>query len=343
MQSGESSKIIRPVAEEAPDSALALPCDPVDLLANAIESVRAGVEDYKIGTHGRLLSAVRNIHVGIMLLYKELLRRKSPPDSSDVLLKERIVPAVSSSGGLIFIGKGKKTVGGETIKERFNALGVSTDWNRFGKITEVRNDIEHYCTSINQKTLEGLISDACVLIRNFVTTELAEDPLKLFGDEHWSVMLGISKVYEAELADCRKALAAVKWGSNALAEGVLDLSCPSCSGSLLVPSQKSYDDEMTLRCRSCGGEYNSESFVTDAVSTALEEDQYRSIKDGGDELFVSCPCCSHETYVLEEGQCAWCGESVDQTCAMCGCTIPPSELDSSPNCGYCAYKMSKDD
>ncbi len=53
----------------------------MDLLANAIESIRLGVEDYEDGSHPRLLSALRNIHAGILLLYKEALRRLSPQDT----------------------------------------------------------------------------------------------------------------------------------------------------------------------------------------------------------------------------------------------------------------------
>jgi hypothetical protein len=57
----------------------------VDLLTNAIESIQLGVEDYRAGTRPRLLSAVRNIHAGILLLYKEKLRRLSSTDSNNVL------------------------------------------------------------------------------------------------------------------------------------------------------------------------------------------------------------------------------------------------------------------
>ena len=39
----------------------------MDLLTNAIESLRVGVEDYQQGDHGRLLAAVRSIHAGILL------------------------------------------------------------------------------------------------------------------------------------------------------------------------------------------------------------------------------------------------------------------------------------
>jgi len=50
----------------------------VDLLTNAVESIQIGVEDYQAGSPPRLLSAVRNIQAGILLLYKEALRRESP-------------------------------------------------------------------------------------------------------------------------------------------------------------------------------------------------------------------------------------------------------------------------
>jgi hypothetical protein len=50
----------------------------MNLLANAIESIQVGVEDYQAATRPRLLSAVRNIHAGVVLLFKEALRRRSP-------------------------------------------------------------------------------------------------------------------------------------------------------------------------------------------------------------------------------------------------------------------------
>ncbi|PYU23337.1 MAG: hypothetical protein DMG30_11925 [Acidobacteria bacterium] len=51
----------------------------MNVLTNAIESIQVGVEDYQLGTRPRLLSAVRNIHAGILLLFKEALREVSPP------------------------------------------------------------------------------------------------------------------------------------------------------------------------------------------------------------------------------------------------------------------------
>ena len=317
----------------------------MDLLANAIESVRAGVEDYTEGSHGRLLAAVRNIHAGILLLYKEALRRISPDRSNEILLKAKIVPSRNAQGDVGFVGVGNKTVDVNQIRERFDGLGIATDWTRFDQITKVRNDIEHYFTKANKKALESVISNAFILVRDFITTELHENPLDLLGDESWQAMLEVSEVYEAERAECAKALAAVDWQSEALAQGVVDLTCPSCSGSLLRPDAgcKSYEEGMSLECRGCGEAYSSGEFVPSAIAAALGFDQYLVGDDGAEEPYVSCPGCFKDTYVIGERRCAWCGHEAEHKCQLCGNTIPPSELLCSPYCGYCEHMMSKDD
>src|ERR1700688_4261036 len=96
----------------------------MDLLTNAAESVQVGVEDYRIGTRPRLLSAVRNIHAGILLFYKEALRRESPQESNDVLLMAKISRSRDASRKLTFVGDGKKTVGVEKVRDR-NVLLVA--------------------------------------------------------------------------------------------------------------------------------------------------------------------------------------------------------------------------
>lgn len=73
----------------------------MSLLHNAAQSIRLGLEDFgSVGDEDRLLSAARNLHAGVPLLYKEKLRRLSPPDSDEVLLKQVIEPRIYSSGTL---------------------------------------------------------------------------------------------------------------------------------------------------------------------------------------------------------------------------------------------------
>lgn len=117
------------------------------IIDNAANSIRLGLEDFKSEDDDRLLSAARNLHAGILLLYKEKLRRLSPEDSNEVLLKKDVIPVFDADGAIKFVGTGKKTVDIQQIKERFKSLSISVDWTRFDEVTNIRNDIEHYYTT----------------------------------------------------------------------------------------------------------------------------------------------------------------------------------------------------
>jgi hypothetical protein len=53
----------------------------------------------------------------------------------------------------VFIGDGKKTADTQRIKERFEALGIKTDWKRFDRINERRNEVEHVYPRLDEKGL----------------------------------------------------------------------------------------------------------------------------------------------------------------------------------------------
>ncbi len=57
------------------------------LLNNAVISIRLGVEDFqKLKENpNRVISAVRNIYAGVLLLFKEKLYRLSPQGSNEIL------------------------------------------------------------------------------------------------------------------------------------------------------------------------------------------------------------------------------------------------------------------
>jgi hypothetical protein len=68
----------------------------VTLFANAIETIQIGVEDLLRNDERRVLSAVRNVHAGVLLLCKEKLRRLSPDD--EILLAQRLPSGDKSKG-----------------------------------------------------------------------------------------------------------------------------------------------------------------------------------------------------------------------------------------------------
>lgn len=315
----------------------------MNLLTNAVEAIQVGVEDYVDGTRPRLLSAVRNLHAGVLLLFKESLRRRSPPGSDDVLVKARIEPRTDSQGRVIFVPVGQKTVDRQQIKNRFKSLGVTVDWGAVDSIAKVRNEVEHFYPDLKQDALKGLLSSALLIIRQFASDELGEDPKALLGQQTWDTMLEVAEVYEAERAECLTKLETVDWGSDAVEDGVKLLHCPECGSGLLHPVDVTKGPEAGLECRSCGSEVGFEWYLQAAIAESLAGEAYIAMTDGADEPYAECPECGLETYVYAEGACALCGDMPATDCARCHSTIPPSEMGFSPFCSYCAHVMSKDD
>lgn len=308
---------------------------------NAIRSIQLALEDFSSGTEARLLSVIRNLHAGILLMYKSKLSALSPPGSEEALIKKDVRPKKLATGEIVFVGVGRKTVNAAEIRARFESLGVQTDWKRFEKISSLRNDIEHYCTSVHPDAIRGMISDTFVIIRDFMTTELAKDPKDELGDKAWGALLSVSEVFEKERAHCKERLNSIDWESATLGEAVSEMTCAACGSALVAPVGDKRD--AGIQCRSCGEAEQFESSAKRAVTEYLEWRNHNAIKDGGEEVLITCPFCFQEGYVVDEKRCAICGESCEHTCAMCANPIPVSELSDGSLCGYCQHMVDKDD
>ncbi|MGB3694028.1 MAG: hypothetical protein WBG70_14920 [Spirulinaceae cyanobacterium] len=153
----------------------------MSLLNNAIESIQVGVEDYLNRDKKRYPSAVRNICAGILLLYKEKLYRLSPSHDKEVLIKKDIRPVYDDTKNITFIGKGKKTVDVYEIKERFKSLDVEVDWKKFEELNKLRNNIEHYYTDKSPEAIREVIVKSFLLIRDFISESLKEEPINVLG------------------------------------------------------------------------------------------------------------------------------------------------------------------
>jgi hypothetical protein len=307
------------------------------LLQNAADSIRLGVEDFESGEAARLISAARNLHAGVLLVYKEKLRRLSPADSDEVLLRQRIIPSLDPEGNLTFKGDGQNTVDIQQIETRFANLGISIENKRLIRVTKIRNQIEHYYTSSGETVICGIISDSFMLFRDFVRQQLGENPRVLIGEEAWDAMTAIAEVHERERQECVDAINNFEWTASKLQEAALETSCKECGSSLIEP--KNDPRRPDVECRSCGKEYFFEEFAEHAMAEGINH--HATYMDGGDPEVVICPHCSQETYHYGIGMCVSCEESVSQECALCSNSIPPNELDVDGMCGYCRHKMNR--
>ena len=315
----------------------------MSILKNAIDSIVIGLEDYQSTDERRIISSARNIFAGILLLFKHKLLEMSPTDSNEVLIKQRVLPEIGADGVLRWIGKGSKTVNVQNIRERFEALGIAVDWNRIERIRKIRNDIEHYYSNLNNQSVQQIISESFLIIRDFISEHLNDDPQQLLGDSAWSVLIEIHEVYEKEKTECLESLISLEFFNEELFHALANYSCEKCGSGLIQPVDGGIRAELNMyKCKACGITLEYENIINHAVYDHFSYQVYLSHTEGGENPITDCPECAG-IYLYREGICSSCGYSAEHECQPCGSNILPEELASEPFCGFCAHMMSKDE
>lgn len=315
----------------------------MSILSNAIDSIVLGLQDFESSDDRRLVSCTRNLFSGILLLFKYKLAILSPDGSNEVLLKQRVYPSLDPKGNLLWKGKGKRTVDVNQIKERFDALGISVDWERVRRIGEYRNDIEHYYSELKRESVESIVSSSFLIIRDFISIHLNDDPRKLLGEFAWKVLLEVSEVYEKEKKECVDKLEGLDWKSPTVFEAVGSFACTRCGSDLITVRQVPENiEEAEFECRICNKTYDYRSIVEESLKRYYSAASYFSQADGEESLLTTCPFCFGESYLYSEKICGICGESAAHTCERCGNTIPPEEINDGSLCGYCSHIMGKE-
>ncbi|WP_431689479.1 hypothetical protein [Hahella sp. NBU794] len=317
----------------------------MSILKNAIDSIAIGLEDYESAgaDDRRIVSSARNIFAGILLLFKHKLCELSPNDSDEALIKQKILPEIEESGAVKWVGKGKKTVDVQNIKERFESLGITVDWKRIDKINKYRNDIEHYFSTLNTDSVHQLISDSFIIVRDFISEELKDNPKTLLGDDCWNILVEINEVHEKEKQECVQSIDKLNFLSDEIGQAFKEAQCVDCGSDLIEAVLGKSRDAISssFRCRSCDHEESYDNLVNGVVSNYYVDKVYLSYTDGDDAPYVDCPSCVSGLYIFHEGICAACGYSAAHICQRCGGNIPPSEISDTNFCGYCSYMLEK--
>lgn len=288
----------------------------MSLFKNAIDAIQVGVEDYLMGDNRRYLSSVRNVCAGILLLYKEKLKRLSPSHDGEVLIKQFIKPVFDENGNISFVGDGAKTVDVQAIKKRFKSLKIQYDWGKFDEINKLRNNIEHYYTEKSSEVVREIIVESFLLIRDFISDYLEEDPYAVLGEDCWQSLLNTAEVYQAEAKACRQSFDTYRLEGQILEHLLENTKCPSCYSSLVKGEGYSDDRDLIplLTCASCSQTFSIED------SAEVMIDSYDNFDQG--YTLVSCNDCESESSVVGLGD-KW-------ICFSCH-----GFYNASGICGYC--------
>lgn len=316
----------------------------MSIYKNAIDSIQIGVEDSQSKDRRRVISSVRHISAGILLLYKERLRELSPAYDQELLIKNDLRPEINEHNTVVFRSFGKKTVDVNSIKTRFKSLGIGVEWKRFDRVNEIRNNLEHYYTDEPADKVREVISDAFVLITEFIQSELERDPKVELGNECWSTMLKVKEVYDNALSLCQESWLNVDLKYDIVKECIHEIACRTCDSSLVKVLDEGGADypEIDLECDSCGEEFVLEKVIPDLIASHFSYDMYRSHKDGDVPPYLNCPECDCGTFVIEEDCCVLCGYSKEyDSCDRCGTSLTVDEQDLGGYCNYCSYMYEK--
>ena len=310
------------------------------LLENAIISIQLGLEDYESEDKRRVLSATRNLYSGVLLLCKEVLRRHSPPDSNDVLLKKTKGVTKDPDGSIRMVGVGESTVGRVEIEKLFKQLQLKVDLSKLKRLAEIRNDIEHLHAPTKLGVIQEAIADAMPIIRSVIVNELEDEPNELLGQEAWGILLKEAEVFKEVEDVCKTSFKNVEWNSEALGNSVKELRCPNCLSSLIKNESERgvLRDDLVLVCSECGEILDRETAFERALGALKFAESYMAATRGGEYPLGYCPECHRETYVYDEDKCVNCGFIMDVLrCRRCGnpLSLDDYEYGNDMWCSYC--------
>jgi len=320
----------------------------MSIFKNAVDSIELGIEDFRTNNPKRLISSVRNIFAGVLLLLKHKLERLSGNSENSLVLKAVIPKIVDGKMQSERKGDSDKTVDFKEIKQRFKIFGIQVDWESLGKVQDYRNKIEHSSVpkGIQPEVVRGYVLDCFNITRDFMRTYLEIEPQSQFDPEIWKFCMEEEKIYAPEAAYCFTLWRQISWTNNTAKKHIENSICSDCYSPLIKPiiPIKSDIEGMSFQCANCGKRWEYE----DLLILACKQEERRNYYDPHDcdiSQFFECPECYMETYDAHENQCVNCGAKGPYTCDRCLKDIPPEELSIGDGelCSYCYNLIDEDD
>ncbi len=309
------------------------------IIENGLNSIRVGLEDYekasKANDDARLTSAVRNVYAGILILAKGKLYELSPSDTRGILI--RVVRPKLVNGRIEVVPVGRKTIGYEDIKQRFEDSELLLDWARIERVRAIRNDLEHFYHDGARASVQEALAGAATAISGLLTL-LNLDPVRDLGERWWGVLLRNKELFATELAACRETFTEIHW-INSVAKAASDpFSCKQCD-SLLIQQDDAGNKEQCaihVNCAACGAESDMKALMERALERQYYGELYEAHTRGGEPPVVCCPECRLYALALVANECAVCNNQLGPSTAWCDtCNNPISADEQRSNSHEC--------
>lgn len=335
--------------------------DATKLYDNAILSIKLGIEDFQLsqlpvedgGNPTRALSSVRNLYAGMLLLfkYKVATSVESEEDAYKLIHNPpfNILPKPDGEGGITWEPQGNfksTTIDVFQIKERFESFSIDVDWSVVEELQSCRNHLEHLHPNNTLGEVAGFVANLFPVLSDFIINELQLAP-KAILDSSWDIMLAHTDFYDAKLEECQSA-----WDEAGIPDGMeeflADCNCVECGSRLIKPHDANLEAGDTVEdnsstflytCLSCG---DSWSFIK-VLMAVFERNFFYWPPDGDEPTYETCYQCGHDTFVISEQACRWCGCTLEDTeCSICEEALNQDDQDNNGMCSYHYHQCQKD-
>lgn len=289
------------------------------IITNGLNSIQVGLEDYEraIETNddARLTSAVRNVYAGILILAKGKLYELSPEGTQGVLIRD--VRPKLVNGAIEVVPLGRKTIGYQEIKQRFEDCALPLDWKRIERVRTIRNDLEHFYHGGTKPNVQEALADAAIVISSLLTL-LKLDPIRDLGARWWEILLENKQLFADELSACRETFDGIQWFNQYARAASEHFSCAQCGSLLIRQADISNEEQLDIHanCAACGAESEMKELIESAVTQMHYRELYETQTRGGEPPVATCPDCELNTLIIEAEECAACGNSLDPSTAQ---------------------------
>ena len=223
----------------------------------------------------------------------------------------------------------KKTLDFKQLKDKLDESQVLIEWGELEKIQKIRNDIEHKYSDENPLIILGLVAVSFNVINDFVRKYLQRDPIEIFGEEIWSILIEVDRVYQIERNQCINDLDSNTYYNFKILELIKQSNYSECGFDVIKPLKNNTNShQIEYRCLSCFKETDYHELIVSAIEQEVDYQQRRDsmFGDSLNEVFCTCPSCWTNAYSIESCFCFSCQYQAKQICDVCESSLTGDEI-----------------
>lgn len=299
----------------------------MDLLEkNAFNLIQLGFEDYELSKNDarRIISSIRNIYSGVMLLFKVELIRRSPKSCRDSLIKKYYSFELVGET-LVAKAKGSKTIGLDDFVERFKLVKISVtdEVKDLRELADLRNSIEHHYTRVPMEMLANAVLNSFLLIIKFNNKHCKRDPITLYGEKNYNSLVEIKKIHDDIKRDCISKWEKLDFTNilnrvfpveqdddpDTIINFFNSIKCPNCRSDLVEAVNYDFTEKtnLSIKCMKCNNHFEFSEIIEEILERRYAYNIMKVGSRGGCIPLSICPSSTLGTFLEYESVCIYCG------------------------------------